>query len=242
MKVEIWSDVVCPWCYIGKRRFEQAMAAFAHRDGIEVEWKAFELDPTSTSAQRQIRREPATTPAASPASYGTDRRAGPGMIDDVAAAARSEGLDFHFERAVRANTVLRASGHPPGRPAGRAGRGEGAAVARVLHRGRGRRRPARPWCASPPKQVLTRRRSDRIGDARLTLTTCGATSTRPRQLGISGVPFFVIDRKYGVSGAQPPEALLQVLEQAWNESHPVPPRHDRRASDGDACGPDGCAV
>ena len=50
MKVEIWSDVVCPWCYIGKRRFEKALAAFPHRDGVEVEWKAFELDPTSTSA------------------------------------------------------------------------------------------------------------------------------------------------------------------------------------------------
>jgi predicted DsbA family dithiol-disulfide isomerase len=65
-----------------------------------------------------------------------------------------------------------------------------------------------------------------------------------RQLGISGVPFFVIDRKYGVSGAQPAEAMLQVLEQAWNESHPVPTLATigGSAADADACGPDGCAV
>ena len=65
-----------------------------------------------------------------------------------------------------------------------------------------------------------------------------------RQLGINGVPFFVIDRKYGVSGAQPPQALLQVLEQAWNESHPVPSLATigGSAADGDVCGPDGCPV
>ena len=101
LKVEIWSDVVCPWCYIGKRRFETALERFAHRDGVEVEWKAFELDPTATSGTRSSAGDHAGSIAAK---YGIDLAQAQGMLDNVTANAAAEGLEFHFEKAIGANT------------------------------------------------------------------------------------------------------------------------------------------
>ncbi len=242
MKVEIWSDVVCPWCYIGKRRFEKAMAAFAHRDGIQVEWKAFELDPTSTSATEADPPGAGDHAGRIARKLGTDRAQAQAMIDNVSSAARSEGLDFHFERAVRANTVL---AHQVIHLAGLRGV-QDAVKERLLQA------YFTEGAAVGDPETLIRLASEAGLDAaevRTALATQAYVDDvqrdeyEARQLGISGVPFFVIDRKYGVSGAQPPEALLQVLEQAWNESHPVPTLATiGGSSDGDACGPDGCAV
>src|SRR3954463_16541043 len=104
VKVEIWSDVVCPWCYIGKRRFEAALARFAHRDEVVVEWKSFELDPGATSA---VAHEGADAPDYADrlaVKYGTTRAEAQKMLDSMTAAAAAEGLDFRFDRAVAANT------------------------------------------------------------------------------------------------------------------------------------------
>ena len=102
----------------------------------------------------------------------------------------------------------------------------------------------RAWSGWRPRRVWTRQRSGTALETEAYVDDVARDEYEARQLGINGVPFFVIDRKYGVSGAQPPAALLQVLEQAWAESHPVPNPHHRsaRRADGDACGPDGCAV
>ena len=153
--------------------------------------------------------------------YGMDVAQAQQMLDSMTAAAAAEGLDFHFERAVRANTARRPPAHSPGRASRRAGRHEGAPAARVLHRRRGRRR------SGSPRRTCGDAGLDEA-EARAALegqTYLGAVRRDEQEavaFGISGVPFFVIDRKYGVSGAQPPAALLQVLEQAWAESHPIP--------------------
>src|SRR4051794_40268946 len=96
--VDIWSDVVCPWCYVGKRRFEAALEQFEHRDQVDVTWHAFELDPEAP------RRPEGTLAESLAAKYGMsieDAEASHAKLTDLAAA---EGLDYHFERAQRGNT------------------------------------------------------------------------------------------------------------------------------------------
>jgi predicted DsbA family dithiol-disulfide isomerase len=241
MKVEIWSDVVCPWCYVGKRRFEAALAQFPHRDQVEVEWKAFELDPTAASApagEAAGEREYATRLAAK---YGTDVASAQGMVDSMTAQAAAEGLDFHFETAVRANTV---DAHQVIHLAGERGV-QDAVKERLLRayftegeavgdRGTLVRLAAEAGLdADEVRAVLEEGRY--VGAVR-------GDEAEAQALGIRGVPFFVVDRKYGVSGAQPAEVLRQVLDKAWGERPTLVMAGDDSSDQATACGPDGCAV
>src|SRR5688500_18144643 len=239
MKVEIWSDVVCPWCYIGKRRFEAALAQFPHRDQVEVEWKAFELDPTAASAeagQPAGEREYATRLAEK---YGTDVDSAQRMIDTMTATAATEGLGFSFETAVRANTV---DAHQVIHLAGL--RGVQDAVKERLLRGY-----FTEGEAVGDRDTLVRLAAEAGLDAaevRAVLDegryvgAVRADEAEAQALGIRGVPFFVVDRKYGVSGAQPADVLRQVLDKAWGERAPLIPVVG--GDDATACGPDGCAI
>ncbi len=239
MKVEIWSDVVCPWCFIGKRRFEAALAQFPHRQQVEVEWKAFELDPTSVSASA------AATPGAGDyadrlaAKYGTDVAGAQRMLDSMTGAAAAEGLDFRFDRAVRANTV---DAHQVIHLAGL--RGVQDAVKERLLRAY--------FCegaAVGDRDALVRLASEAGLDAEEVRAVLAegrfvgavrADEAEAQAIGISGVPFFVVDRKYGVSGAQSADVLVEVLDRAWSER---PPLVSVETGDGaGACGPDGCPV
>jgi predicted DsbA family dithiol-disulfide isomerase len=213
MKVEIWSDVVCPWCYIGKRRFETALGRFSHREDVEVVWRSFELDPTAParrtgdSAQRLADK------------YGMSRAQAVASQDRLTQMAALEGLDFHFDRAQSGNTfdahrvlhlaaerglqdavkerLLRAY-FSEGEPIG-----ERATLVRLAGDA--------GLAADEAEMVLA---SDRYAE------DVRAEEHEAAELGINGVPFFVVDRRYGVSGAQPADVLLQVLERAWAEAHP----------------------
>jgi predicted DsbA family dithiol-disulfide isomerase len=238
MKIEIWSDVVCPWCYIGKRRFETALAQFPQRDQLEIVWKSFELDPGARSAAAS-EGDNADYAERLARKYGTTVPGAQKMLDSMTDAAATEGLDFHFERAVASNTF---DAH------------------QVIHLGLDR------GVQDAVKERLLRAyftEGEPIGD-RETLARLGAEAgldadevrtaldeqryaaavradeSEAAALGISGVPFFVVDRKYGVSGAQPGDALLEVLQRAWSEAHPL--TMVSAAGDGEACGPDGCAI
>jgi predicted DsbA family dithiol-disulfide isomerase len=238
MKIEIWSDVVCPWCYIGKRRFETALAQFPQRDQLEIVWKSFELDPGARSAAA-AEGDNADYAERLARKYGTTVPGAQKMLDSMTDAAATEGLDFHFERAVASNTF---DAH------------------QVIHLGLDR------GVQDAVKERLLRAyftEGEPIGD-RETLARLGAEAgldadevrtaldeqryaaavradeSEAAALGISGVPFFVVDRKYGVSGAQPGDALLEVLQRAWSEAHPL--TMVSAAGDGEACGPDGCAI
>ncbi|PPK97509.1 putative DsbA family dithiol-disulfide isomerase [Kineococcus xinjiangensis] len=237
MKVEIWSDVVCPWCYIGKRRFEAALARFEHRDDVEVEWKAFELDPSAESADASAGGDDYARRLA--AKYGTSVEQARQMLDSMTAAAAEEGLDFHFERAVRANTadahqvILLAAGHGL----------QDAVKERLL------RAYFTEGAAVGVRDVLV----DLAAEAGLDreevraalaedrhLAEVRAEEAEAAALGVRGVPFFVVDRRYGVSGAQPAEHLLAVLQRAWEESRPLTVVGADTAAG--ACGPDGCSI
>jgi predicted DsbA family dithiol-disulfide isomerase len=235
VKVEIWSDVVCPWCYIGKRRFEAALERFQHRDDVELVWRSFELDPSAEQTGR-----PGGSTERLAAKYGITIDAVLQMQQRVTDAAAGEGLDFHLDDAVPANTV---DAHRVIHLAAREGK-QGEMKERLL-----RAHFVDGEAVGEPDTLV--RLAGEVGldaDAvRAVLATdeltdaVRADEAEARALGITGVPFFVVDRRYGVSGAQPSEQLLEVLSTAWTESHPLA-MVTSGATDADTCGPDGCAI
>ena len=235
MKVEIWSDVVCPWCYVGKRRFEQALAGFAHREDVELVWRSFELDPTAGPS-------PATAGDYADRlgrKYGGGREGGQRMVDNMTATAAAEGLDFRFDKARTGNTfdahrllhlaLERGVQDQVKERLDRATFSEGLAVsdheelvAVVAEAG------------LDPDEARAVLASDRYADA------VRADQAQARAYGITGVPFFVVEERYGVSGAQPAELIREVLETAWRETRPTPLVTTGGAAPG--CEGDACAV
>ena len=112
MKVEIWSDVVCPWCYIGKRRFEAALARFPHRDQVEVVWRSFELDPHAESVRAAGEGPDHADVLAS--KYGMSRAQAEAAIDNVTAGRRGRGPRLPPRRVAALEHLRRAPGDPPG--------------------------------------------------------------------------------------------------------------------------------
>jgi predicted DsbA family dithiol-disulfide isomerase len=235
MQIEIWSDVVCPWCYIGKRRFETALAQFPHRDAVEVTWRSFELDP---SAPRIRAGDPAERLASK---YGMSRAQALQSHARLTSLAAAEGLEFQLQATRSGNTFdahrllhLAADLGVQDATKERLFRGyfvESASVGEPDTLVKLVAEAGVPAAAA--RDVLD---SDTYADA------VRAEEQEARELGINGVPFFVVDRRYGVSGAQPAEVLRQVLERAWAEAHPL---QLLRAGDADAdtaCTDETCAI
>ncbi|GAB3456949.1 DsbA family oxidoreductase [Kineococcus endophyticus] len=238
MKVEIWSDVVCPWCYIGKRRFESALRDFEHADDVEVVWRSFELDPTTETVHEKADGPSDAHLRRLSAKFGQPVEQVAPMVAHVDAMAAAEGLEFHQDISVPANTV---KAHQLLHLAAERGV-QGAVKERLLRANFTEGEPVGDdetlvrlvaeagLDADEARAVLA---EDRYLDA------VRADIAEARALGARGVPFFVVDRTYGISGAQPTEQFAQVLRQAWAESHPLTLVGDQ---DADACGPDGCAI
>jgi predicted DsbA family dithiol-disulfide isomerase len=234
MKVEIWSDVVCPWCYIGKRRITSALARFEHRDEVEVVWHSFELDP---QAPRRREGDPAARLAAK---YGMSREEAVAAQANLTKVAAGDGLAFRLDLSKSGNTF---DAHRLLHLA--ADRGILDAVkerlfAAYLVEGE----------AIGELETLVRVVSEAgldADEARAVLDgTAYADEVRADELeasdiGITGVPFFVIDRKYAVSGAQPADVLVDVLRRAWSEAHPLVRVDGGSGADG-ICEGDSCAV
>lgn len=231
MKVEIWSDVVCPWCYVGKRRLETALAAFEHRANVEVSWRSFELDPDAPAVREG---DPVQGLADK---YGMSRAqalAANARLTDMAAA---EGLEFHLDTARRGNTF---DAHRLIHLAGEKGIQDGV-----------KERFMRAYFSENEAigdgETLTRLAVEAGLDETdvKTVLTSGQYATdviadeqQAAAYGISGVPFFVVDGRYGVSGAQSPDVLLQTLRTAYAEANPV----TMVTTSGDVCEGDACAV
>jgi predicted DsbA family dithiol-disulfide isomerase len=228
MEVEIWSDIACPWCYVGKRRFEAALADFEHRDDVHVTWRSFELDP-SAPVERGGERA-----ARLAEKYGMTIERAREMERQMTETAAGEGLDFHLD-IQRSGTTF--DGH------------------RLIHLA------AEHGLQDAMKERLLRAyftEGELISDADTLVRLAGEVGLDPdearqmlasdrlseevrddertaSQFGISAVPTFVIDRAIGASGAHPPEAMLQLLNQGWARRTPAPV-----IAGGEACGPDGC--
>ena len=240
MRIDIWSDVVCPWCYIGKRRFEQALAGFAHSDEVEVVYRSFELDPRAPEHGTESVVE------ALGRKYGGGPAAGRRMVDQVTEVAGESGLRFDFATAPHSRTLdahrLLHLALADGGPALQSRLKEAFLVAYFSEaRSMGDQAVLRDVALSSGLDPV---RVDEVLTTDAFAADVRADLQQARELGISGVPFYVVDGRYGVSGAQPVALFADVLQRAWRESRPALEvvHGGVGSSDQAACGPDGCAV
>jgi predicted DsbA family dithiol-disulfide isomerase len=229
MDVDIWSDIACPWCYVGKRRLEAALAAFEHREEVRVRWHSFELDP---NAPPERQGEAASNLASK---YGTTSEQALGLLAQMTETAAADGLEFHFEHARSGNTFdghrLIHLAHEHGLQDAmkerlmRAYLTEGELVSDP---GTLRRLALDVGLPEVPVDGLLA--GDRYAEE---VRIDEYTASR---LGITAVPFFVVDRSIGAAGAQSPEYLLALLRQGWEAYAPV----SVAAGAGERCDVDGC--
>jgi len=215
MNVEIWSDIACPWCYVGKRRLESALALFEHRDGVRLSWRSFELDPDAPPEREGDR---ATRLAEK---YGLSVERAREMEQQMTETAAADGLEFRFDIARSGCTfdahrvVHLAADHGL----------QDAMKERLL-----RAYFTEGQLVSDHATLVRLARELGVpGDATRETLAGGRYAASVRedeqlaaQLGIRAVPTFVIDRAIGASGAQPPDALLELLRQGWRSRAPVP--------------------
>lgn len=231
LKVQIWSDIMCPFCYIGKRRIEDALQHFDHKEAVEIEWKSFQLDPSFIASEQDSMVEHLAE------KYRKDADWAQQMLDNMTQNAKKSGLDFHFEKAVMANSW---NAH------------------RLLHLAK-KHNLANDLEESLFKAYLTDGKN--VNDleilAELGLEV-GLTAEEIKQvlhskayanevqqdikeaqsIGVQGVPFFVFDSKYSVSGAQDSETFVKTLEKVWQEGE-----FDSKVTDSTAknsCDSNGC--
>lgn len=231
MRVEIWSDVVCPWCAIGKAHLNAALAEFEHADEVEVVWRSFELDPGAPPVRDG---DYATLLGRK---YGTGPAGGQAMIQRVTRAAADAGVTFHLEQARPGNSFdahrlvhLAADRGLQTQVKERFFRGyhsEGQAVGdhEVLE-------TLAVDAGLDQAEVREVLDSDAYADA------VRADEAEGARLGVSGVPMFLVDGRFAIPGAQPAEVILATLRRAWDSAKPA----ITVVGDGQTCGPDGCAV
>ncbi len=230
MEINIWSDIRCPFCYIGKRKFEAALKEFEHSKSLKVTWKSFELDPTlETQPTTNLIEHLAMT-------KGMSVEQAKGMVGHVMGMANEVGLNFNFDHAVVANSF---NAH------------------RLLHFAKSQQK------GDQLKEALLRAHlEDGINiddiDALTKIAIANGLEKEATQevlngddfaydvkqdemeaqnIGVRGVPFFVFDNKYAISGAQPMEAFLETLNKAWGEFASEKP--ELIVSKGDSCDVDG---
>jgi predicted DsbA family dithiol-disulfide isomerase len=207
VRVDIWSDLVCPWCYVGKRRFENALMRFDNRDEVQIVHRSFQLNPAAPRDRTSNRREMLMQ------KYRLSPTQAAEMDARMTGTAAAEGLEFHLEGTVTGNTFdahqLVHLGHAHAL--------QDAVIERFY----------RAYFSEQRSLFAPESLADLAAEAGLDHDEAAATlrSNRyaesvdadikiARQLGVTGVPFFVINDRYGISGAQAPEAFLDVLQRA----------------------------
>ncbi len=234
MKVEIWSDVACPWCYLGKRRFESALAQFEHRDQVEVTWRSYQLDPSAPQTSD------ATVNQVLAKKHGMSVEQVKATTSQISELGTEMGIDYHFEKAQYGNTfdahrLLHLATHHDLQDAAKerflkAYFSEGVAIGdhdtliKLISE-----------VGIDPDEARAVLDSDEYADE------VRSDERRARMFGVNGVPFFAIDEKYGISGAQPTEVFSEVLEKVWGEEHPLI-KVSSGTQDAGACDDDSCAI
>ena len=233
LKVQIWSDIMCPYCYIGKRRIEGALAQFNHKESVEIEWKSFQLDANFVASADDNMAEHLAE------KYRKDKEWAQEMMDSMTQNAKNSGLDFHFEKAIMANSF---NAH------------------RLLHLAK------KYNLSNELKELLFKAYltdGKNVNDLE-TLTQLGQQAgldtkeidavlhsdayakevkediNMAQKIGVQGVPFFVFDNKYAVSGAQHAETFVKTLEKVWDEGQFDSKITVLNTTEGENCGIDGC--
>jgi predicted DsbA family dithiol-disulfide isomerase len=233
LKVQIWSDIMCPFCYIGKRRIEEALQNFEHKEAVEIEWKSYQLDASFIASPEDNMVEHLAE------KYRKDNDWAQNMLDNMTQNAKAAGLDFHFEKAILANSF---NAH------------------RLLHLAK-KYNLANDLEELLFKAYLTEGKDindldtlsklgievglDVESVAQVLNSDAYGTEVQKDQeeanaIGVQGVPFFVLDNKYAISGAQPASAFLETLEKVWQEGKFEIKPTLLNTTDGESCGIDGC--
>ncbi len=234
MKIEIWSDINCPFCYMGKRNLENALQEFPQKDEVEVVWKSFELDPYAEVDPQEDLYEKLSS------KYGKSREWAVEMSQNVTERAAELGLQYELDRTIPTNSL---DAHRLLHLAAKNGL-QDEAKERLL-----------AAYFTEGKHIGKQETLQQIGEA-IGLEATEVSNmlagdkfkeevrkdeAEAQKLGIRGVPFFVINRKYGISGAQPTEVLLQALQQAKEEESPLV-EVSGSGKNQDGCNDDACAV
>lgn len=231
MKIEIWSDVMCPFCYIGKNNFEQALEKLPFKNEVEVEWKSFQLDPTLDPLQPQNTIEYFKEKKGLPADQTSQ------MIGQVAQMGKGAGIDFNFEKALIINTFSAHKLLHLAKKHGKANEMEEALF--IAHFIDGKN-------VGDLEELISLAEKSGIDqeEARQAVTSdqfdneVNQDIQEAKNNGISGVPFFILNGKYAVSGAQPIEVFADALQQTYKET--VSAFKDLSKEGGAACDINGC--
>ncbi|TSA78864.1 DsbA family oxidoreductase [Deinococcus detaillensis] len=235
LQVDIWSDIACPWCYIGKRRFEQALEQFEGKDKVEVVWHSFELDPSAPVSKPS---GPNAMRDGLASKYGRSAAEAQGMLDSMTQTAAKVGLEYHFDQAQPANTFL---SHQLIHFAAEHGL-QDAMKERLLlaYFSEGQHLGQLDTLVKLGAEVgLNADEVRTVLEQQTYAEAVRSDEAQAQAYGISGVPFFVLGNKYGVSGAQAPGTILSALKQVWNEQAPL---QLIGAADAEGCEDGSCAV
>lgn len=230
MEINIWSDVRCPFCYIGKRKFEMALNKFPHKDKVNVIWKSFELDPNLATNTEVNATEHLSF------AKGISKEQAEGMQKHVANIAKEVGLDFNSSNTIVANSFNAHRLIQLSKTKGLGNEMEEALFEAYFINGKN---------IDDEETLIETGISTGLEESEIReIFSSDAFSKNVKQdedqaqsLGINGVPFFVINNKYAVSGAQSPETFLQVMEQTWKEFEKE--KQDLIITEGQSCSVDG---
>ena len=235
MNVEIWSDVMCPFCYIGKRKFEKALAQFPHKDKVNVIWKSFQLDPTTIT-------DPTLNTIDNLAQKkGWSKEQADQTIAHVTGIAKQVGLDFHFEKAVVANSLDAHRLSHLAKKYGKQNELEEKLFSAYFIEGKN------TADFNTLLQIATELGLDKTEVSALLKSNTYTNEVyrdikQAQQIGVNGVPFFLLDNKYAVSGAQESETFLGALTKAYEEHLLKNNFETVTSSPSDSCGSDGCEI
>lgn len=236
MKIEVWSDYACPFCYIGKERLQTALDQFENKDEVEVVFKSFELDPNAPLKVDHDVHDMLSS------KYGMSREQAISMNNNLGVQAKEVGLNFAFDTMQLTNTF---DAHRLSQYAAKQGKMNEATqelfkayFTDSLHLG-----DRETLVELGVKAGLERDEVKKVLESEEYAAQVRADEEEARRLGVTGVPFFVFDRKYAVSGAQSSGTFLQTLEKTWSESRPIQVLNTTENSDGaDGCGDGSCSV
>ena len=231
LRIDVWSDIACPWCFVGKRRLEAALERFPQADQVEVVWRSFELD---SSAPREVDTTQSHAERLAK-KYGMSVAQAQSRTEQLKQTARAAGIEFDFDHIRPGNTF---DAHRLVHLAEKLGL-QGAMKERLLlaYLSEGE-------AIGDPKVLqrlaveagLPAAEVERVLESDAFAAEVRGDELQARELGINGVPFFVFDERLAASGAQPVEVLLGALNQAWNERAP----EAAAFAEGAVCGPEGC--
>jgi predicted DsbA family dithiol-disulfide isomerase len=233
LKIQIWSDIMCPYCYIGKRRIEGALAEFPHAANVEIEWKSFQLDASFIASEADNMVEHLAE------KYRKDKAWAQEMMDSMTQNAKNSGLDFHFEKAIMANSFNAHRLLHLAKKHNKSNELEELLFKAYLTDGKNINNldtlsELGIEAGLDKNEIETVLHSDAYAEA------VKQDIEMAHNVGVQGVPFFVFDNKYAVSGAQHVETFVKTLEKVWEEGDFKPTVTLIETNDGSSCGIDGC--